>query len=38
VVASLYELAKRGEIEMKLVSDAIKRFNIDTDKLNPLYA
>ncbi|MGJ8679622.1 pyruvate dehydrogenase (acetyl-transferring), homodimeric type [Paraglaciecola sp.] len=38
VVASLYELANRGEIEKSVVTEAIKRFNINTDKLNPLYA
>lgn len=38
VVASLYELANRGEVEKSLVTEAIKRFNINTDKLNPLYA
>ena len=38
VVASLYELANRGEVERKVVTEAIKRFNIDTNKLNPLYA
>lgn len=38
VVAALYELAQRGDVDIKLVSDAIKRFDIDTDKLNPLYA
>ena len=38
VVAALFELANRGDIERTLVSEAIKRFNIDTDKLNPLYA
>ncbi|WP_441002175.1 pyruvate dehydrogenase (acetyl-transferring), homodimeric type [Pseudocolwellia agarivorans] len=38
VVASLFELANRGEVERSLVTEAIKRFNIDTDKLNPLYA
>ncbi|MBA6389665.1 pyruvate dehydrogenase (acetyl-transferring), homodimeric type [Colwellia sp. BRX10-3] len=38
VVAALYELANRGEIKSKVVSEAIKRFNIDVDKLNPLYA
>jgi len=38
VVASLFELANRGEVEKSLVTEAIKRFNIDTDKLNPLYA
>ena len=38
VVASLYELANRGEIERSVVTKAIKRFDIDTEKLNPLYA
>jgi len=38
VVAALYELANRGEIKSKVVSEAIKRFNINADKLNPLYA
>jgi pyruvate dehydrogenase E1 component len=38
VVASLYELSKRGEVDKKVVTEAIKRFNINTDKLNPLYA
>ncbi|OKY26497.1 pyruvate dehydrogenase (acetyl-transferring), homodimeric type [Thalassotalea sp. PP2-459] len=38
VVASLYELANRGDIERKVVTEAIKRFDIDTEKLNPLYA
>tara|TARA_B110000881_G_scaffold219772_1_gene242605 strand:- start:1892 stop:3217 length:1326 start_codon:yes stop_codon:yes gene_type:complete len=38
VVAALFELANRGDVERKVVSDAIKRFNIDTEKLNPLHA
>ena len=38
VVAALFELANRGEIERSVVSEAIKRFDIDTEKLNPLYA
>ncbi|KGK01143.1 pyruvate dehydrogenase (acetyl-transferring), homodimeric type [Thalassotalea sp. ND16A] len=38
VVASLYELAQRGEIKMSVVTKAIKDFGIDSDKLNPLYA
>ncbi len=38
VVAALYELAKRGDVKRELVADAIKRFDIDTDKVNPLYA
>ncbi|WP_416306101.1 pyruvate dehydrogenase (acetyl-transferring), homodimeric type [Neptunicella sp. SCSIO 80796] len=38
VVASLYELAKAGELDKKVVTDAIKKYAIDSDKLNPLYA
>jgi len=38
VVAALFELANRGDIERKVVAEAIKRFNINTEKLNPLYA
>jgi len=38
VVASLYELAKRGEVDKKVVTEAIKRFDINIDKLNPLHA
>jgi pyruvate dehydrogenase E1 component len=38
VVAALYELAQRGEIDKSVVSEAIKRFDIQADKLNPLYA
>ncbi|WP_341502949.1 pyruvate dehydrogenase (acetyl-transferring), homodimeric type [Gallaecimonas sp. GXIMD4217] len=38
VVAALYELAKAGTLEKSVVSEAIKRFDIDADKLNPLYA
>ncbi|EPW3767421.1 pyruvate dehydrogenase (acetyl-transferring), homodimeric type [Vibrio fluvialis] len=38
VVAALNELAKRGEVEKSVVADAIKKFNIDTEKTNPLYA
>ena len=38
VVAALFELANRGDIERSVVTEAIKRFDIDTDKLNPLYA
>lgn len=38
VVASLYRLAKRGDIELKVVSEAIEKFGIDPEKLNPLYA
>ena len=38
VVAALTELVKRGEIEASVVTDAIAKFDIDTNKLNPLYA
>jgi pyruvate dehydrogenase E1 component len=38
VLASLFELANRGEVKSSVVTEAIKRFDIDTDKLNPLYA
>lgn len=38
VVAALTELAKRGEVEKSVISDAIKKFDIDTEKTNPLYA
>ncbi|MDP4985417.1 transketolase-like TK C-terminal-containing protein, partial [Pseudoalteromonas tunicata] len=38
VVAALTELAKRGEVDKALIVQAIEKFEIDTDKLNPLYA
>ncbi|EGR2025141.1 pyruvate dehydrogenase (acetyl-transferring), homodimeric type [Vibrio cholerae] len=38
VVAALNELAKRGEVEKSVVAAAIKKFDIDTEKTNPLYA
>ncbi|AOY48072.1 pyruvate dehydrogenase (acetyl-transferring), homodimeric type [Vibrio cholerae] len=38
VVAALNELAKRGEVEKSVVAAAIKKFDIDTEKPNPLYA
>lgn len=38
VVAALNELAKRGEVEKSEVAAAIKKFDIDTEKTNPLYA
>ncbi|MGI2261401.1 pyruvate dehydrogenase (acetyl-transferring), homodimeric type [Shewanella sp. GXUN23E] len=38
VVAALTELAKRGEIDRQVVADAIAKFGIDTQKMNPLYA
>ncbi|CAB0151013.1 Pyruvate dehydrogenase E1 component [Pseudidiomarina piscicola] len=38
VVAALSELAKAGDIDAKEVTKAIKEFDIDTNKINPLYA
>jgi pyruvate dehydrogenase E1 component len=38
VVAALNELAKRGDVEKSVVSEAIAKFDIDADKTNPLYA
>ncbi|BAJ00235.1 pyruvate dehydrogenase (acetyl-transferring), homodimeric type [Shewanella violacea] len=38
VIAALTELAKRGDIEKSVVAQAIAKFNIDADKINPLYA
>lgn len=38
VVAALTELVKRGDIEKSVVAQAIAKFNIDADKINPLYA
>ena len=38
VVAALGELAKRGEIDKKVVADAIIKFNIDAEKVNPRLA
>ena len=38
VVAALNELAKRGEVEKSVVAEAIKKFNIDVEKTNPLHA
>ena len=38
VVAALNELARAGTIEAKTVSEAIKKFKLDPEKLNPLFA
>lgn len=38
VVAALSELVKQGELKKTVVSDAIKKFGIDSGKINPLYA
>lgn len=37
VVAALGELAKRGEIDKKVVADAITKFNIDAEKLTRVW-
>ena len=38
VVATLNELAKRGDIEKSTVAEAISKFGIDTNKPNPLFS
>jgi pyruvate dehydrogenase E1 component len=38
VVAALTELVKQGKVDATVVADAIKKFDIDTTKTNPLYA
>ncbi len=38
VVAALNELAKQGELKKAVVAEAIKKFGIDADNTNPLYA
>lgn len=38
VIAALYELANRDDIKMSVVSDAIKRFDINPEKVSSLYA
>ena len=38
VVAALTELAKRGDVERKVVTEAIAKFDIDVNKTNPLFA
>ncbi|MDR5609566.1 MULTISPECIES: pyruvate dehydrogenase (acetyl-transferring), homodimeric type [unclassified Arsenophonus] len=38
VVAALGELAKRGEMDIKLVNEAIKKYNINPEKINPRLA
>ena len=37
VVAALYALVQDGEVKASVVSDAIKKFDIDPEKANPLY-
>ncbi|MGI5308350.1 pyruvate dehydrogenase (acetyl-transferring), homodimeric type [Rheinheimera sp. WS51] len=38
VVAALSELVKQGELKQAVVVDALKKFGIDSSKINPLYA
>ena len=38
VLASLKALAESGSIEISVVSEAIKKYGIKTDKINPLNA
>ena len=38
VVAALKALAESGTIEVGVVSEAIKKYGIKTDKINPLNA
>jgi len=38
VVAALGELAKQGQIDVKVVSEAIKKYKLDPEKINPLLA
>lgn len=37
-VAALYELAQAGDIDKKVVTEAIKKYGIDINKPNPLFA
>lgn len=38
VVAALAQLAKAGTVETKVVADAITKFGLNVDRINPLYA
>ncbi|MEG9532487.1 pyruvate dehydrogenase (acetyl-transferring), homodimeric type [Mannheimia indoligenes] len=38
VVAALAQLAKEGTVETKVVADAIAKFGLNVDRINPLYA
>ncbi|MFV0574389.1 MAG: pyruvate dehydrogenase (acetyl-transferring), homodimeric type [Vibrio sp.] len=38
VVAALSELVKRGDLDKSVVVEAIAKFNIDVNKVNPLHA
>ena len=37
VIATLQALAKEGQLEVKTLTDAIKKFGISPDKINPMY-
>ncbi|MCW9709615.1 pyruvate dehydrogenase (acetyl-transferring), homodimeric type [Avibacterium sp. 21-586] len=38
VIAALAELVKQGTLDKKVVAQAIAKYGIDADKINPLYA
>ena len=38
VIAALHELAKQGVVDKKAIAEAIKKYGINADKVNPLYA
>ncbi|KMK51800.1 pyruvate dehydrogenase [[Actinobacillus] muris] len=38
VVAALAQLAKEGTVETKVVAEAIAKFGLNVDRINPLYA
>tara|TARA_B100001094_G_scaffold333457_1_gene412836 strand:+ start:24538 stop:27207 length:2670 start_codon:yes stop_codon:yes gene_type:complete len=38
VIATLKTLADRNEVPMELVKDTLKKYNIDSNKVNPLFA
>lgn len=37
-IAALYQLARRGELPMQRVGEAIKELDVNPDKVNPLFA
>ena len=38
VVAALSQLAKEGTVSTQVVADAIAKFGLNVDRINPLYA
>lgn len=38
VIAALTALAKEGKVEKQVIADAIAKYNIDANRINPLYA